>query len=302
MSKKNLLLATRLADILLRFNRGETLTLKGLAEEYEVHPRTIRRDIEERLAIAGIEKNSALNSYSLRPEYLGKFDASSIETFASVAGVKELFPTLDRKMLRSMFYPAPAQNILVKGHRYIKNEQQTENFTRLQKAIDERRRVSFSYFKRAEQRAYSVEPYQLINHNGVWYLAAHHEGKMKKFTLGKISALHCTFDLFERSTELLETLLNEESVWSNQQKFEVVIKVSPAVAEYFQRRDLVADQVVEKELTDGGLIISTQVSHKNEVLPVVQYWLPHLRIISPESLQQEMEAELKNYLGITWPE
>ncbi|NIY47514.1 helix-turn-helix transcriptional regulator [Cedecea colo] len=298
MSKKNLLLATRLADILLRFNRGEALTLNGLAEEYGVHPRTIRRDIEERLAIAGIEKNAALNSYSLRPEYLGKFDASSIDTFARVAGVKGLFPVLDRKMLQSMFYPEPAQNILVKGHRYIKNEQQTENFTRLQKAIDERRRVSFKYFKRAEQQTYSVEPYQLINHNGVWYLAALHNKKMKKFTLGKISALQCTFDLFTRSADLLEELKNEESVWSNEQKFKVIIKVSSEVTEYFQRRNLVVGQVVEKVLTDGGLIISTTVSHKNEVLPVVQYWLPHLRIISPESLQQEMEAEIRGYLGM----
>lgn len=298
MSKKNLLLATRLADILLRLNRGETLTLSGLAEEYGVHQRTIRRDIEERLAVAGIEKDAKLNGYTMRPEYLGKFDASSIDTFAKVAGVKGLFPVMDRKMLQSMFYPVTEPNILVRGHHYIKNDQQTENFVRLQQAIDERRRVSFSFYKRAEQKSYTVEPYQLINHNGVWYLAAKHQEKIKKFTLGKISALNCTFDLFERSPSLLKELENEESVWSNEQKFEVVIKVSPDVAEYFQRRDLVVGQVIEKELNDGGLIISSNVSHKNEVLPVVQYWLPHLRIISPESLQQEMETAIKNYLGI----
>lgn len=298
MSKKNLLLATRLADILLRFNRGETLTLSALAEEYGVHQRTIRRDIEERLTVAGIEKDAELNSYSLRPEYLGKFDASSIDTFAKVAGVKGLFPVMDRKMLQSILYSATTQNILVRGHHYIKNEHQTENFVRLQQAIDERRRVSFSFYKSAELRSYTVEPYQLINHNGVWYLAAQHQKKMKKFTLGKISALNCTFDLFERSPSLLKELENEESVWSNEQKFEVIIKVAPAVAEYFQRRDLVVGQVIEKELNDGGLIISSNVSHKNEVLPVVQYWLPHLRVISPESLQQEMETEMKNYLGI----
>lgn len=298
MSKKSQLLATRLADILLRFNRGEILTLNGLAEEYGVHQRTIRRDIEERLAIVGIEKNADLNSYSLRPEYLGKFDASSIDTFAKVAGIQGLFPVLDRKMLQSMFYPASIQNILVMGHHYIKDEQQTESFIRLQLAINERRCVSFSYYKRAKQQNYAVEPYQLINHNGVWYLAAQHEQKMKKFTLGKISALSCSFDLFERSPTLLEDLKNDESVWSNEHKFEVVIKVAPEVAEYFQRRDLVIEQVIEKKLTDGGLIISTRVSHKNELLPVVQYWLPHLRIISPEYLQQEMETEIKSYLGI----
>ncbi|MDH0354491.1 WYL domain-containing protein [Morganella sp. GD04133] len=87
-------------------------------------------------------------------------------------------------------------------------------------------------------------------------------------------------------------------MWSDEQKFEVVIKVTNVVAEYFQRRDLIVGQVIEKELIDGGLIISSKVSHKNEILPVVQYWLPHLRIISPENLQQELEAKMKKYLGI----
>lgn len=298
MNRKNMLLAARLADILSRFNQGEKVTLNGLAEEYGVHQRTIRRDIEERLAIVGIEKDATGNSYSLPIERLSKFDASSIDTFASVAGVKELFPVMDKKMLQSVFYPLPEQNVTVMGHRYIKNAHQTENFTRLQKSIDECRRTSFSYFKRGAQQKYHVEPYQLVNHNGVWYLAAQHEGKMKKFTLGKISALHCTFEYFERSGALLTALKSEESVWSDEQKFEVVIKVSPDVAEYFQRRNLIVNQTIEKELTDGGLIISSHVSHKNEVFSVVQYWLPHLRIISPENLQYELEAGMRHYLGI----
>jgi len=57
---------------------------------------------------------------------------------------------------------------------------------------------------------------------------------------------------------------------------EEIIKVLLKVAEYFQRRGLFVGEVTEKELADGGLIISTNASHKNEVLPVVQYWLLHL--------------------------
>jgi len=32
------------------------------------------------------------------------------------------------------------------------------------------------------------------------------------------------------------------------------------------------------------------------VLPIVRYWIPHLRIISPETLQANMERELADYL------
>ena len=42
-------------------------------------------------------------------------------------------------------------------------------------------------------------------------------------------------------------------------KKEIVLKVAREVADYFQRRKLIANQVIEKELEDGGLILSAKV-------------------------------------------
>jgi hypothetical protein len=74
-----------------------------------------------------------------------------------------------------------------------------------------------------------------------------------------------------------------------------VLKVDKEVAAYFKRRKLIANQVIEKELEDGSLLLSTKVGHLNQVLPIVRYWIPHLRIISPETLQADMERELADY-------
>lgn len=68
------------------------------------------------------------------------------------------------------------------------------------------------------------------------------------------------------------------------------------MAGYFKRRKLIANQVIEKELEDGGVIISAKVGHINQVVPIVRYWIPHIRIISPEGLQAEMESEISSYL------
>ena len=38
-------LANRLIDILTRLNSGEQLTINMLAESYDAHPKTIRRDL-----------------------------------------------------------------------------------------------------------------------------------------------------------------------------------------------------------------------------------------------------------------
>lgn len=91
-------------------------------------------------------------------------------------------------------------------------------------------------------------------------------------------------------------LKEEDGIWLGEEKKEIVLKISPEISGYFKRRKLIANQVIEKELEDGGLIVSTKVGHVNQVVPIVRYWIPHIRIISPEVLQKEIEQELRGYL------
>jgi len=92
-----------------------------------------------------------------------------------------------------------------------------------------------------------------------------------------------------------KTLKEEDGIWLGEDKKEIVLKIAKEVAGYFKRRKLIANQVIEKELEDGGLILSAKVGHANQVLPIVRYWIPHIRIISPEGLQKNLEEEIVNY-------
>ena len=84
--------------------------------------------------------------------------------------------------------------------------------------------------------------------------------------------------------------------WSKEDKKEIVLKISRDIANYFKRRKLVANQVIEKELADGGLIVSAKIGHANQILPIVRYWIPNIRIIDPFSLQVEMENSINKYI------
>jgi len=44
------------------------------------------------------------------------------------------------------------------------------------------------------------------------------------------------------------------------------------------------------------LIVSAKVGHPNEVMPQSRYWIPHIRVISPDDMQLRLEAELSAYL------
>ena len=142
-----------------------------------------------------------------------------------------------------------------------------------------------------------LKPYLLLNQKGIWYLAGVDQGKLKTFAFSRLSAPVVLDSRFTPAPAIKEQLRREEGIWLSEKPLEVVLKISPAVAGYFKRRNLIANQVIEKELEDGGLIISAKVGHINQVLPIVRYWIPHIRIVNPDSLHHQLERELETYLN-----
>lgn len=64
----------------------------------------------------------------------------------------------------------------------------------------------------------------------------------------------------------IERFASLAGIWLGQEKKEVVLKVAKEVAGYFKRRRMITNQVIEKDLEDGGLIVSAKVAHLNQIL------------------------------------
>ena len=289
-------LVYRLAQMLVKLNQGEKLEPHTLAEEFGVNLRTIQRDLNERFAYLPLEKIDG--RYQLDPTFLGKISIKDIHRFASLAGVNGLFPSLANDFLRDIFDARVQSALLVKGHNYEDIGDKEALFKSLEKAIIAHHPVSFSYLKAEGLKTYqSVAPYKLVNHKGIWYLVAQDAEKLKSFSITKLSNLQTEAGFFAWDATIDKQLAEEDGIWLSDAKQEVVLKVNADVAGYFKRRKLIANQVIEKELEDGGLIISAKIAHANQILPIVRYWIPHIRIISPEELQVEIDKSLNEYLG-----
>lgn len=288
-------LVYRLAQILVKLNQGEKLDPSGLAEEFGVNLRTIQRDLNERFAYLPLQRTEG--RYHLDPAFLGKITTKDIKRFASLAGVRALFPSLNDDFLRDIFDSRLQGALLVKGHNYENLEGRETQFRAIEKAIVCRLRLSFSYRKDDSEKPYKdFEPYKLVNHKGIWYLAGKDGGKLKTFCFSKIANLATLDATFEEDPSVERTLTDEDGIWISEERKEVVLKVAREIAGYFKRRKLIANQVIEKELEDGGLIVSAKIGHPEQILPIVRYWVPHVRIISPEPLQKELEQGLVEYL------
>jgi predicted DNA-binding transcriptional regulator YafY len=289
-------LVYRLAQMLVKLNQGEKLEPNALAEEFGVNLRTIQRDLNERFAYLPLEKIEG--RYQLDPTFLGKISIKDIHRFAGLAGVKGLFPSLANDFLRDIFDSRVQSALLVKGHHYENIGDKGGLFKELEKAIIAHRQVSFSYLKAEGLKTYqALSPYKMVNHKGIWYLVAQEGKKLKSFSITKLSNLQTLDSFFVWDANIDNRLAEDDGIWLSDAKQEVVLKVRAEVAGYFKRRKLIANQVIEKELEDGGLIISAKIGHPNQILPIVRYWIPHIRIISPEELQLEIDKGLNEYLG-----
>jgi predicted DNA-binding transcriptional regulator YafY len=288
-------LGYRLADILARLNRGEILYPKLLAEQYKTSDRTIHRDLTQRLDFLQLKKKN--DGYTIEQNQLGKLHIDDIPKFAALAGVAGMFPCLDASFIRQLLDSRASLAYASIGQTYEDASQFKSLFALLERAIYAHHCISFTY----KEVVRTVEPYKMMSHRGRWYLAAVNQSKIKAYRISLMDDLKVDFDTapFRSDSKISQQIANEENVWfglDKEDKEEVLITVDAKVASYFQSRQLLPEQQILKVMGDGGLIVSSRMNHLLEIMPLVNYWLPHLRIISPTYLQQELEGTMRRYL------
>jgi predicted DNA-binding transcriptional regulator YafY len=289
-------LVYRLSEVLTKLNQGESLDPLELAEEFGVNLRTIQRDLNVRFA--GLPLVKVNGRYTMDEAHLGKLTIRDIERFAAFSGVSGLFPEMSGQFLKEVFASNAQGAWLVKGHHYEDLRQHRSMFADLERAIVNKHHVQFRYSKAngESKLRVAVEPYKLINQKGIWYLAAWNEGKLKSFAVSRMAAMMVEETTFAPRANIEEELGKSDGIWLGSDRQRVLIQVSSQVAIFFQRRTLLPNQVIEKEASDGDILVSTTVALADEVLPIIQYWIPHVRILEPIEMQQQLEGSLASYL------
>lgn len=281
-------LGTRLSQILTIFNDGRRVSVSELSLEFNVDKRTIQRDLI-RLSYLPIEKKDGY--YYIEESSLGRLSFKDIKQFATFSGIRELYPELSDALIIDTLNARTNKSMEVRGHKYEDLSQKVDLFNAIAAAIVTHFYISFQYTKKFRK----VQPYKLINNNGIWYLVGLEEGVLKNFSFSKIEALETLTETFTEDESILKRLKEHNGLWFSQNYIEVVLEINVSVADYFLRRELLPNQKTLESSADL-LILSTQVAYEEEILKVVRYWMPHIVIRSPKYLQDNLEESLKKYL------
>ena len=206
----------RLVSIILILLEKERIGAYELAEQFEVSPRTIYRDIDA-INLAGIPVRSTPGvngGFEIMPQY--KIDRTVFSTadlsailmgLSSLSGMMrgdELVGALAK--VRSFIPAGQAKDIELKANQVLidlspwtGNRSMQPNLERIQTAMQENRLLSFEYLNHdGTKTARTAEPYRLVLKNSQWYWQGYCYAKndFRLFKLSRMSNLQLLAETF----------------------------------------------------------------------------------------------------------
>ncbi|HHD73193.1 MAG TPA: WYL domain-containing protein [Epsilonproteobacteria bacterium] len=173
----------------------------------------------------------------------------------------------------------------------------------LEYAIAKQKMLTFKYkkwYKPREIKTYeNVQPYKIIIFDGFWYLLSKYKEHYIKFYLKEIRDLHILDKTFEKDERVLDRMQKAINIYfePKNEPFDVTLLLDHNAIVYFERKPI-KGQYLKKNL-DGTAELTISVTHEEEVFYILKRWLPQIRIIEPESLQEKFESILQDYLSNT---
>lgn len=292
---------TRLTIILSRLNSGEALSEKELAIEFNVSTKTLQRDFNERLISFPIYKENKLWKMQ---------NGFKIEKIKSLE--EQLILDILEKMTESI-----GGNFALKSYKLlskIRNEDFNPIYTKLnieditdmlddimliEQAIKEKKELRCYYENDREGKFQAqIQPLKIVNFEGFWYLGALRDGYLEKYYIKTLSNIKQTDTVFSTDEKIDDLLNNSISIWfkADIEPYTARLYADATAAKYFKRRPL-PTQNIESIHQDSTIEFSIKITDEMELIPIVKYWIPHLKVLEPLWIGEMIKEDLQSYLS-----
>lgn len=314
----------RLLAILRMIDNRTRCTPKTLAEKFNISIRTIERDITDLssagFAIAFVKEEDTFRfadpDYTLRDLDLNKNELTFLligRQFAHNLG--KPFEKACQSLLKKAHKDTGIKTrerikeIEEKPHFWVDMDQMEEfekveeQYNAINEAMDRKQEIEILYkaMKNQEETRRSIAPYGLFFHEGLWYVIGYCRlrDEIRIFALDCIKEIKVTnvpyaipdnFDINEYFKPGWKMRRYGEPV-------EVVLKFSERYARWIKRKKWHPTQVIEEQ-KDGSIVFKVKVEGTIELKWWIYHWIPHVEVLSPPELKQEMIEEMEGMLKV----
>jgi len=294
-------LFTRALRMLQILSEDKKVHIDTLVEEFGVNRRTIYRDIK-RLHFFPIELQ---NGYILVPDGFSIEHANLDEDELLIIELAfNSIDTMDKKVQKKISaIRAKLSNPLfftpygIKAEAFEKIDMNSELLNKMEDAI---KKHNIATVVSHHDIVSIVEPYKIVAFDGFWYLLAKDRSdmKIKTYMLSHIKNFRASLETYSVSESDIDQLLeNVHTAWfEDGNQFDVEIKVSKEIADYFKLKKHLPSQEIISKLDNGTLIIKFCVSSDEDIDNLIKAWLPHIEVLKPLRFREKIIQELEEYL------
>lgn len=292
----------RLTQIIAKLYQGAKLSNKELSEEFGVSTKTIQRDFSKLVALFPIYQDKKL--WKLESSF--EFEESlSIEDNITLKLLLQTSKSFDKSFQDRASKLLSRINDNIKSPIYTKIalediSSKLSEVNLIEEAINSSKRVTFTYTKDGISFEVKADPYKIVNFDSFWYLVVKKDGHLRRYYLQNLSDIKIEEIVFRKSKRIEELINNAINIWFDETgDIHVELLVNKKIIDHFQRKSISPTQKIKGYDEEGNMIVSLKITHKNEIIPIIKYWLPYIKVLTPKEINKEIKVELMKFIKWT---
>jgi len=298
----------RLTKILRYLLEREEAYTTNMAADFSITTRTIQRDL-----LALRKAGFPIHEKKMGQHYIDKSIISNLRNYedselALIVALRDMVMQLGKPfgdnadtIFNRLSDYTDSRPVFVKLDEPTRFPRKTVD--KVVQGINEKKCIQFIYKgSKKDSHEVTAEPYRTAYFDGFWYLVAKDvsNGTVKKYALDRISDITIlkAKRFIKVPDDIDDMLKNSVNIWfTTSRNIRVVLEVDPSWADYFRRRgNILPLQDIIEERADGSLLISFMACNNEEISMCIKPWLPHVRIIEPESVKIALISEFNKWL------
>jgi len=153
-----------------------------------------------------------------------------------------------------------------------------------------------------KNQSLQIQPYKLVFSVDNLYLIAYSpkENKIRKFRVSNIEHIELTTNSFYKKKKIELYINSMQTLLANDESRDIFVKLraNSAMAKYFQHKQYLASQRITKHFENGDIIVEFDINNFKEIEEFIIKWLPNIKILEPEDLNNFIKENLSNKLNL----
>ncbi len=293
-------------NLLKELLKGESVCLSVYATSNDLSIRTLQRYMKEIKEVFGDNIKKDRDSYQFISKNILEFDIEELESLIDILYIidSSLLKKLNLNPLKTIedFDKKQSEYFFIKSSSFETNISQNI-INKIKEAIKKRRYINIKYKSDKEYELRQIKPIKIVISKGNFYLAVVSSdlsinNGFKFLRVKFIHDIEILSKTYNRDIDADMFIKKFQTLFSNyrEKDYEVIIEVDKSVKRFFKNKNFLSSQKIISDNDDENMLISFSITNDMEIFPLVKKWIPHLKIVSPQSSKKNLENDLRIFL------